>query len=66
MALVRVTFDWDDRHGECHDCGLPAAYLLLNGFGPGEHVRTCCVCAADYAADGCSIRRIEPTEDVRG
>lgn len=53
--LVRVVFHWDPRHGPCHDCDLPAAFRL--GDASGE--KLCAVCAANHAADGQRIIRID-------
>lgn len=62
--LVTVTFEWSDEHGECYDCGLPAAYYLYGRtrkpgvvYEPAD-IR-CSVCAANLAADGETIRRID-------
>jgi hypothetical protein len=49
---VIVTFVWAADHGECVQCGLPAAYDVLDTYGKGEHMRTCSVCAAQEAAEG--------------
>lgn len=27
MSIKRVEFFWNDKHGECYDCGRPAAFL---------------------------------------
>jgi hypothetical protein len=51
--LVDVTFTWSDKHGPCYDCGRPAAFLA------GEDIAICAVCAANRAADGDQITRIE-------
>jgi len=55
-TTVHVEFDWSTEHGACHDCGLPAAYIVPDAYGPDkplgpEHLR-CCVCAAQDAAQG--------------
>lgn len=52
MALVTVQFQWDDQHGECYDCGLPAA------FSVGLDI-VCAVCAANHAVDGDVIVRLD-------
>jgi hypothetical protein len=26
--LIHVEFDWDDKYGECFECGSPAAYTI--------------------------------------
>lgn len=57
---VEVTFEWSADHGRCYDCGLPAAFLDVDCYGPGRHEKHCAVCAANHAADGSTIRRIEP------
>jgi hypothetical protein len=28
MALIKVEFEWDDRFGECYDCGRPAGFTI--------------------------------------
>lgn len=56
MALVAVSFHWDDRFGPCYDCGRPAAYEAPDIYGKDKPVsqanRFCGVCAAIHAADG--------------
>lgn len=53
MALVRVVFEWDDRHGPCYDCGLPAAYRVVD-----ISVAVCSVCAAGRAANGDTVESL--------
>ena len=60
-----VTFVWHSRHGHCYECGLPAAFKTghyleqpLPHNIPDEDKR-CAVCAANHAADGETITRIE-------
>lgn len=60
--LAVVVFQWSTKHGPCHDCGLPAAYVQPNAYGPkstAEPPKLCAVCAADVAAGGAEILRIE-------
>lgn len=52
-GMVRVTFDWSPEHGECYDCGLPAAYALDGETDP-EALR-CSVCAAAAIHSGDAI-----------
>lgn len=33
MSLVHVEFEWDDSHGTCYECGLPAAFALPEAYG---------------------------------
>ena len=65
--MVAVLFVWSSHNGLCYDCGLPAAYKLEYGiYGPPpseEALKMCCVCAADYAAQGITIERLEPLDD---
>jgi hypothetical protein len=56
-----VVFQWSAKHGECHECGLPAAFID-RPYGDGEERRLCAVCAANSAAEGQAITRIEPLE----
>lgn len=54
-GLVRVTFEWDPRFGECYDCGAPAAYIRglvpVNPTSVPEKL-LCSVCAAIAASEG--------------
>jgi hypothetical protein len=59
--LEIVVFQWSRKHGECLDCGLPAAFISLNGHGE-PNARLCAVCAANAAADGETITRIVELE----
>lgn len=59
VAMVDVTFRWSTDHGECESCGLPSAFHAIDQYGEGKHQRLCCVCAADLAADGWPIARID-------
>lgn len=57
--LQTVTFHWHTRYGPCEDCGLPSAYLI---DGNSESaLRTCSVCAAEHAAGGSHIARLDST-----
>lgn len=55
MAIREVTFRWSDEHGQCYDCGDPAAYALPERYGRprGSEVRPedklCSVCFAASA-----------------
>lgn len=60
MSTETVTFTWSRDHGDCEDCGLPAAFWNVHAYGPWKHQRLCAVCAANAAADGGCIQRIEP------
>lgn len=55
-----VTFMWSLEHGPCQECGRPAAFLEVDAYGPGRHMKQCSVCAANAAALGSTIRRIDP------
>lgn len=50
-----VVFQWAMTHGECDECGLPAAFTTVTV--PGRNL--CAVCAASAAADGEEIMRLE-------
>lgn len=52
-------FEWSRDHGNCADCSCPAAFYSLNAYGEGRHQRLCAVCAANAAAEGMSIKRID-------
>ena len=50
-GLRTVVFSWSTKHGDCVECGRPAAYLAPGMYGPtGEGGRLCSVCAAQAAA----------------
>ncbi len=54
---------WSTEYGECYDCGAPAAFL--RGYRPSTvrlEARVCAVCAANSAADGERITRIDTQE----
>lgn len=58
-----VTFEWDTRLGDCYECGLPAAFFATyKGSTPTPETLRCSVCAANNAADGEGIARIEPLD----
>jgi hypothetical protein len=62
-GLEIIVFQWARKHGDCDDCGLPAAFKIdLSAFqqdaGFPER-QFCAVCAANAAADGERIERIE-------
>lgn len=48
MPVIEIVLHWDDQHGPCYDCGLPAAYEL----GGSVPQRLCSICAATHAAEG--------------
>lgn len=57
--LVTVVFHWSTKHGPCYDCGLPAAFLAPKAYGEdGAGQKLCAVCAANGAADGEQIERL--------
>lgn len=63
MAAVVITATWDDRYGECYDCGWPAAFYLPDAYGvdgepPKEYNKRCAVCAANDACNDSTVRRI--------
>lgn len=59
-----VIFHWNADHGECYDCGLPAAFkadLYRTPKRTDERdvwENQCAVCAANAAANGHTIVRI--------
>lgn len=57
-GLAEVTFRWHTQHGRCQDCGVPAAFLVVDAYGPEKHQSVCAVCAANAAAEGSEIARI--------
>lgn len=67
--LVTILAAWSENHGQCYDCGLPAAFRVPDAYGNAwergkdetlgpEHLR-CAVCAANAAVMGERITRIE-------
>lgn len=54
-----ITFKWDDRLGECEDCGLPVAFEVVDAYGHGRNKAVCSVCAANDASEGNMIQRKE-------
>lgn len=50
-----IVFHWSRHHGDCYDCGRPAAFTSVQVDGP----KHCAVCAANAAAAGEEIMRIE-------
>ncbi len=54
--LIDVTFKWDDCYGQCHDCGLPAAYDVTEFGSIHPAAKLCCLCAAQWAATDQSVR----------
>lgn len=61
-----VVFHWSRKHGDCYDCGRPAAFLVPDAYGIGrpieDHHKRCAVCAANDAVDGERVVRIAPEE----
>lgn len=60
-----VVFQWYNHNGQCYDCGLPAAFKLVGHAAYSKNLdswKRCCVCAANAAADGEFIERIEPLD----
>lgn len=67
--IVTVTFQWDDAHGPCYDCGKPSAFYLPFANPkrveepPTRYNKRCALCAACAASDDYEpIRRIQPLE----
>jgi hypothetical protein len=66
---TNVNLFWRDSYGHCYDCGLPAAFILSSEYtyqvNRSERVeyrdtdKRCAICAANAAADGEYIQRIE-------
>lgn len=64
-GLVSIVFQWSDRHGECYECGAPAAFWLppRGPIGePRDHEKRCAVCAANAAVDEERVLRIDPND----
>lgn len=60
--LVTVIFQWVDQYGPCYECGRPAAFFVGKDDGPRPQTKRCAVCAANAAADGEFVQRIEPQD----
>ena len=63
MSNEEITFHWSRNHGDCYDCGRPAAFWCPEMYGtvesePRVENKFCAVCAANHAADGESVRWI--------
>lgn len=59
-GMMQVTFRWSVDHGPCENCGIPAAFYVLDAYGDGNHMPVCSVCAANEVADnGSEIEHIE-------
>ncbi len=57
-----VVFHWSTEHGACYDCGLPAAfYRTMRDLRvePLPEDLLCAICAANAAAGGDEIMRID-------
>ena|SRR6266498_1577937 len=53
-----VIGSWRTDNGECYDCGLPAEFRFhYKSLGMSDNL--CSVCAANHAADGETIERID-------
>ena len=67
MSTRKVTFEWSTEYGECHDCGLPAAFAsgwqAIVNAGTVKVIpatlKRCAVCAANDAAAGEHVIRID-------
>lgn len=57
-----VVLGWSNRHGPCYECGLPAAFALADEGPLRPEIKRCSVCAANDAATGIAIVRIDPEE----
>lgn len=61
-----VTFHWSRLHGDCENCGLPAAFYVPDAYGKGKPLtdthKRCAVCAANDAVDGERVIRIDPQD----
>lgn len=59
-----IVFQWNTDHGECYECGRPAAFMVVDAAAPRQYDPSypynlrCALCAANNAADGETIRRI--------
>lgn len=66
MTTEHVEFDWSTEWGSCYECGLPAAFRLV-GLAVYEtnldSWKRCAVCAANAAATGEFIARIDATPE---
>lgn len=63
--MPTVTFQWDERYGDCYECGRPAGFFATyNGssLAPRPETLRCAYCAANEAADGETIQRLEPLD----
>lgn len=61
---VHVEFNWSNKWGECYECGLPAAFYITDAPRSSstkitDEKKRCAVCAANAAAVGEEIARIE-------
>lgn len=65
--MVSVSLEWSDKYGSCIECGLPAAFFCPGLYGendpkyviPRVQNKFCAVCAANRAADGEKVMRID-------
>jgi hypothetical protein len=69
----KVTFAWSLEHGRCYDCGIPAAFYLPRAYvrkgdpeGPTDFNKRCAICAANDAALGEQVRRIDAFDEELG
>lgn len=64
VGMEVVTFEWSTQYGTCQDCGLPAAYKLLNvEQAGGGDILLCSVDAAYHAAHGDEIYYLHEEEE---
>lgn len=61
--LETVVFHWSTEKGRCLDCGLPAAYRLVNMAHDGGDFLLCSVDAAYHAAYGDKIEYLFGEEE---
>lgn len=63
-GLELVTHFWSTEHGECYDCGGPAAYKLAHiAVADGVDFLLCSVCAAYHASHGDEIVFLNDEEE---
>lgn len=67
---VEVRFVWSTEQGPCYDCGLPAAFIADyyarkdRPPRPDDWEALCAVCAANAAANGHNVRRIDEMREA--
>lgn len=64
--IRKVVFYWDDKHGNCDDCGNPVAYVVKNQNFKGEEItfQYCSRCAALHASEGEKIIFLNAEQEV--